>query len=450
MDEGEIAAGSTPAGTARSGISALFARGPLRLARLLATRWLGTGAQFFLNIVLGRVMGAEGLGIFYLFQAWYRWLSQIGGLGLPLHCLRSLSVFEGRGDRGASQRFLKIALGLVLGLAVVIGLAVLPFAPQMAGSTLGSQNLAYVLQAAVVAGALWVSLRIVGSAFKARSRPELALVLEFSSLPVGLLLFVGASLLFGSVVSPPALIGASVLVLAVSVAVSLFLLRDATVETQSETPLRVGELFPPRTMGSFWGIGLVNSAISNAPLLLMPQFAAASEIALFGVSTRLVALAAAIQDALVSDFSPRFARHHEGGDATALRSAFRRSQLYSIVTYAPILLLFLTLPRLILGLFGPEFTAGVEFLTIVAIGQGVSSASGLVGSFLSMTHRQAVLLRINTVALVVMIVLILVLGSSLGAVGVAWAYAATVAIRNLLGLVVVRATIRELRPAPAG
>ena len=177
----------------------------------------------------------------------------------------------------------------------------------------------------------------------------------------------------------------------------------------------------------------------------MPQFAGAAEIALFGVSARLVALAAAIQDALISDFSPRFARHHEQGDGDALRSAFRRSRWLSIVTYAPILAVFLVFPHLILGIFGPEFREGVQFLYVVALGQAVSSASGLVGSFLSMTHRQSALLRINAASLVVMLVLIVTLGSRYGALGVAWAYAIAVAGRNLLGLVAVRGAIAELR-----
>ena len=84
-------------------------------------------------------------------------------------------------------------------------------------------------------------------------------------------------------------------------------------------------------------------------------------------------------------------------------------------------------------------------LDVVALGQAVSSASGLVGSFLSMTHRQSALLRINAASLVVMLVLIVTLGSRYGALGVAWAYAIAVAGRNLLGLVAVRGAIAELR-----
>lgn len=446
MSGGVEASDPAASGAGPTGLARLLGQSPLRLARLLLSRWLGTGAQFGLNIALGRVLGAEGLGVFYLFQAWYRWLAQVGALGLPVHTLRVLSVLEGSGDRAASKRYLRQALGLIALASLVIGLVIVPFASQLAGLTLGSELLAYVLLAAVAAGALWITLRIVAAAFKARMRPELGLVFEYSALPIGLLLFLGGSVVFGVSLTPQPLLWATVAVLAAAVSVAIVLLLGGRRPAASGPERAPGALFSPRTLAPLWGVGLVNSAISNAPLLLMPQFAGAAEIALFGVSTRLVALAAAIQDALISDFSPRFARHHERGDRAALSAAFRRSRWLSIVTYAPILAVFLTVPQLILGVFGPEFREGAQFLYVVALGQAISSASGLVGSFLSMTNRQTTLLRINAGSLVVMLVLIFALGRSYGALGIAWAYAITLATRNLVGLVAVYAEIGKLDP----
>jgi O-antigen/teichoic acid export membrane protein len=447
MSEGVGAGTPATAAVGRRSLARLLGESPLRLARLLISRWLGTGAQFVLNVALGRVLGAEGLGVFYLFQAWYRWLAQVGALGLPVNTLRVVSVLEGAGDRAGSNRYLARCLGLVLLAALGIGAVILPLAPQLAEQSLGGAELAYVLRAAVVAGALWITLRIAASAFKARSRPELGLMFEYTALPVGLLAFIGVCVVRGLPLSADSLLWANVAVLALGVAIAIGLLllgRAAAGPATTARPL--GDLFRPRTLAPLWGVGLVNSAINNAPLLLMPQFAGAAEIALFGVSARLVALAAAIQDALISDFSPRFARHYDQGDGAALRSAFRRSRWLSILTYAPILAIFLLLPQLILGIFGPEFREGARFLYVVALGQAISSASGLVGSFLSMTHRQTALLRINGVSLVVMLVAIVVLGSRFGAIGVAWAYAIALGARNLSGLLAVRATIADLDP----
>lgn len=88
MSGGVEASDPAASGAGPTGLARLLGQSPLRLARLLLSRWLGTGAQFGLNIALGRVLGAEGLGVFYLFQAWYRWLAQVGALGLPVHTLR--------------------------------------------------------------------------------------------------------------------------------------------------------------------------------------------------------------------------------------------------------------------------------------------------------------------------------------------------------------------------
>jgi O-antigen/teichoic acid export membrane protein len=428
----------------RRGLARLLGESPLRLARLLLSRWLGTGAQFVLNVALGRVLGAEGLGIFYLFQAWYRWLAQLGSLGLPVNTLRAVSVLEGEGDRAGAKRYLRRALGLVLATALAIAAVILPFAPQLAERTLGSAELAYVLRAAVAAGALWITLRIVASTFKARSRPELGLMFEYSAIPVGLLALIAFCVLRDLPLTPAVLLIANVAVLVLTVGAAVALLLSGRSPGPLAPSRRLRELFRARTLAPLWGVGLVNAAINNAPLLLMPQFASAAEIALFGVSARLVALAAAIQDALISDFSPRFARHYDRGEGVALRNAYRRSRWLSILTYAPILAVFLLVPQLILGIFGPEFREGAQFLYVVALGQAISSASGLVGSLLTMTHRQTALLRINGCSLVLMLVAIVALGSQFGAIGVAWAYALALAVRNLTGLLAVRAAIADL------
>lgn len=441
MSEGVGTSTAVPAG--RRGLARALGGNPLRMLRLLVSRWLGTGAQFLLNVALGRVLGAEGLGVFYLFQAWYRWLAQVGALGLPVNTLRVVSVLEGAGDHAGSRRYLRCAFGLSLLAAVVIAALILPFAPELAERTLGSAELAHVLRAAVVAGALWIALRMFAAAFKAYSRAELGLMFEYSALPVGLLAFLGVCALRDLPVSSDTLIAANLVVLALALgAAALLLLVGRT--PRDEAPARpLRDLFRPRTLAPLWGVGLVNAFISNAPLLLMPQFASAAEIALFGVSARLVALSGAIQDALISDFSPRFARHHDAGDGAALRAAFRQSRWLSILTYAPFLAFFLVVPQLVLGIFGDEFREGVRFLYVVALGQAVSSASGLVGGFLGMTNRQDALLRINLGSLVFMLVAIVGLGSWLGAIGVAWAYALTLAVRNLSGLWAVRAVIAE-------
>ena len=95
MSGGVGARDPVPGTASPGGLARLLGQSPLKLARLLVSRWMGTGAQFVLNIALGRSLGAEGLGVFYLFQAWYRWLAQVGALGLPVHTLRVLSVLEG-------------------------------------------------------------------------------------------------------------------------------------------------------------------------------------------------------------------------------------------------------------------------------------------------------------------------------------------------------------------
>ena len=122
----------------------------------------------------------------------------------------------------------------------------------------------------------------------------------------------------------------------------------------------------------------------------------------------------------------------------------KRSQLATAGAYLPFLLVFFIFPEQVLGLFGPEFRDARSLLFVVVIAQGINCATGMGQWFLTMTKAEGLMVRISSLTLILMLGLIVLLGSSYGALGVAWAFAIGHATKSVTALLVSFALIARL------
>ena len=105
----------------------------------------------------------------------------------------------------------------------------------------------------------------------------------------------------------------------------------------------------------------------------------------------------------------------------------------------------------LMGLFGSEFRSGADVLVILAVGQFINSATGLVGLMLIMSHNESKLLQAAAIAAVVNAGLNLWLIPRYGLTGAAWASLIAVATLNITRWLFVRGALRDrvvAGPAP--
>ena len=145
--------------------------------------------------------------------------------------------------------------------------------------------------------------------------------------------------------------------------------------------------------------------------------------------------------ALASCFGPRFAALHTRGDRGSLRREFARSQLYSLAAFLPLFAVLVVFARPLLSLFGPEFRSGVAILVVLACGRLIYSLCGVPDYFLAMTRRQSSELRVALLAIALFIALVALLGPAQGAIGVAAAFAAGLASRGVISMLLVRRSL---------
>jgi O-antigen/teichoic acid export membrane protein len=409
----------------------------------LSVRSAGLSLQLLMNVVLGRVLGVAGMGIYSLYTSWMMVLSSIGNLGVPDYTLRTVSVLEGKQQRPTARRFTLTALKLLLGTGIIIAILVALAAPLLATSLLSEVGMAYLLIFAAVAAILFSLTKVLAEALKGIRRVNLALMGETTLLPLGVLICVGVFVWIGWDMTADQFLAIHLsLLLFTTLLMLTMLLRFSRTEPNqlATTPAPVIH----RSLAPFWAGGILNMWAMNMPIILLPQFASTDEIGIFGVCYRLILLGTTVLVTLASIFGPRFARDFAAGDTRSLTHDLRQSQILSLLIYSPMLVGFTFFADPVLGLFGEEFKAGQELLWLMVAGQFVNTATGLAGFMLNMIHQEKTEFLIQLWSTLLMLFLILLLGYLQGVTGVAIAYAIGVAIKNITSWLFARHHLKRL------
>jgi O-antigen/teichoic acid export membrane protein len=414
----------------------------------LFNRGVGVVAQFLLNLLISRLFGTQGMGLYQIYSTWMVMLADIASMGLPVETMRRVSAWRARGRGQAIRAFVARALRNGTILAALVALPLLVFASEFAALLLNDAALDWLLLLAALAAVLFLGMRILAEAIKALGRTQIGILGESALLPLLLMLFIGASWLAGVSGDPQDLLLAHLGSL-VLVFLALFLIwRRAGAALQDGE----GEETQPgnRPPLHLWGSTLINAWYVNLPIFVLPYFADTGEIGVFGVAFRLVALATTILVSLASLFGPRFSGAYARADTVALARELRLSRYYSTLAYLPFFFAFTLFADPLLGLFGAEFRAGRDLLWVLALAQLVNAATGLVGYFLNMIHRD----REEFLALVATTLLMLLLmpigGYVYGVWGVTLAYAAGMIGKNLLSSFLAARYLRQMKLAQEG
>jgi O-antigen/teichoic acid export membrane protein len=409
-------------------INALFSRG------------VGLLLQLSLTVILGRLLGAAGMGVYSLYTSWMMLFASIADLGMPNYVLRSVSVLDGKNRRQTAIDFTFRVIKVLLVSGLLITALVWAFSGLFDFSD-DVFNTQWLMLIAVISAVAFMLIRILSEALKGIRQVNLALAAETALLPTGALLVLGVLYLYNwDITAQNYLVLHLVMLLATTFFMIWMLLRfrppepdqagQAGSHDDNELPLLLN-----RSLLPFWGAGLLNMWFMNMPIILLPQFATTEEIGVFAVAYRLIAFASIILVTLASLFAPKFARDFANNDADALKRGLRHSQILSLMIFLPMLIVFTFFAEPVLSLFGDEFTAGKELLWILVVGQTLNAATGLVGFMMNMIHQEKQEFYIQLTTTIMLMLLIFVMGSQYGVTGVAIAYAMAIVIKNLTSLI---------------
>jgi O-antigen/teichoic acid export membrane protein len=407
----------------------------LGVAAAFAAKVTGAGLGFLFSIMLARLLGPAGTGVYFLALTILSIGATIARLGLDNAVLRFAAVTHDQGDRTTLAALYRQGMGLVVVAGVTVALFIWMVAPHLPLGGDRSVELQAVLPVMLPALIPTALILLQGEFFKATGSPGMATFVQAVVLPMFLVM--GTSILFwqgDATMHNIAFVYVAAATASVLLAGAAWSRRKPGLWQEQghfDTRLLLRTSLPLLWVAS---MGLI---MGWTDILVLGVWTDAATVGVYGVATRIAALTAFILVAVNSVTAPRFAALYAQGNHKALERLAQQSAGWMLLTASPIILFLLLFPEWILQLFGADFVEGASLLRILALGQLVNVAMGSVGYLLMMTGYER-LMR-NTIMLSALLNFLgnLVLVPIYGGMGAAVSTALSLAFMNLLSYLLV-------------
>ncbi len=382
------------------------------------------------GVLLARMLGASGYGVYAFALAWIELLRIPTALGLPVLFVRKIALYSSKEQWGLFSGLLLWGARMVAAssLLVLSGGFLLSWLLLGEGTEFGNYTtfwLALVLVPFLCFTALRAAvMRALGQVLRAQI-PELIII---PTTTIAALVVLSLWNLEGGLEPGPALmvrLGAVVLAFAVG---SFWFARALPSQLSLREPAYdarrwIQIAFP------YLGIGIMQAFNAQIGLLLVGFFNSPDEVGIYRVMVLISSLIVFGQTAVGVVTMPMMARAHAEGDYRELRSiAIVSARLATAAAATVLLFLAFGGQFLIQTIFGEAFGAGSTTLLILAAGQVFSCATGFAGIILNMTgHEKASSVGIAA-GMITNVTLGLLLVPSFGGNGAAFAMTANLVV----------------------
>lgn len=415
------------AGALRTGGEALVRARRAGIA-VFVIRVAAAGLAYGTQVLMARLMGEAGYGIFATAWVWILILGHASLFGLSQSMCRFLPQYRARGEADLARGFLAGGAAAALasaGAAAAAGAALL----WLAGGSLGEDRL-LPLALALATVPVFAVQDYLQAIARSQNWPVLAILPPYIVRQGLVSAAMAAAVAFGAPAEPAVAVGCTLIATAASVIVQgLALLRRL-----DPALLSGNRRYRPREWAAatlpmgFADLTLI--LFNSIDVLVLGLFLPADAVGVYFAATRILQLVLFAQYAATAATAPRFAEASARGDDAALRALVRGTvRLTAGASLALGAGLLLVAPWL-LDLFGVGFGAGFGALAILVCGAAVQSSFGPAEDLLNMLGAERVAARVSFAALALAVTLTFALIPSCGITGAAVAMALATAARG--------------------
>jgi len=403
-----------------------------RTSTAMILRFSRTLISFVFNVILARMLGADGVGVYFLAYTVTRIASIIGRVGLDQAVLRYVAANTAQDDPAKVIGVYRYGILITAALSMLATVIVFLAAPLF--STLFDEpSLTEPLRIMALSITPWALVFIQARALQGIERIGDSSFVEMVGIPltnVPMLIVLAGGWGVAGAAGSFALSTTFIMIL------GGLLWRKGTADLRGvagEFDLR--ELMTTSTP-LFW-VDFTILVMGMTDTLLLGILATSTDVGIYDTAKRVSMLAASMLSAISMVVAPKFASMYANNEIAQLGRLARNSAKFVTVISLPYVLLFLIVPDWILGVFGSEFSEGAPALMVLALSGFVNAFTGSVGFILVMTGNEK-LMRNNAIATSIFkIILQMSLIPFLGFLGAAIATAIADATRNLISVYLV-------------
>ena len=348
----------------------------------------GAAARYLNSILLARVLGSAGYGLFALANTVVTMLAMPANMGLPVSSVHFVAASAARRDWTALRWIVAASLRVVVVSSLAWTAIAVLAAPWGSRALFDKEGLALPLAGLALALPLLGINAVAGGCLQGLREIRAKVIVERIAHPV-----IFSALLLVMFVVPSAAARTQPWVLAAFLAAAaavaalsgrwLASRMAAVPPAEGPAPRRWRELFAFATPVML--LNLLNHFVLWADVLVMGVYRSPAEIGIYHVASRLGTAVNMPTEALNTSLAPSYAGMHGRGDAGGLKQAFHASTRWIFSLSALIALVVVLAGRPLLRLFGSDFEAGHLALALIAAGQLASASMGTNGMLLTMT-----------------------------------------------------------------
>lgn len=401
----------------------------LGVFRAFSVKVGGVGLNFLFSLMLARMLGAKGSGVYFLGVTIVNITATLARLGFDNAALKYAAVAFDDRDRSSMASLYRQSAGWLLASSLLLVLLLWFWGPYLPLGGSSEESFRAILPTMLIAVFPMTFLLVQGEFFKAIGQPGTATFVQTGAVPSVLVL--GALWLFwtGEATTESFALLFAVACITGLVVASLYWLRcyPGTWLTPGHFDTRT--IF--RTGLPLLMVASMNMIMGWTDIVVLGIWSDAKTVGIYSIATRTATLTSLILLAVNSVTAPRFATLHASGRLAELDRLARRSAAAMTLAALPVVLTLVFFPDWILHFFGYDFTEGANFLRLLSLGQFVNVAVGSVGYLLMMTGHERVMRNIVAVSAVLNLVGNLLLVPHFGGIGAACSTAGALALLNL-------------------
>lgn len=404
----------------------------------LMIRLFGTVVGFAVSVLISRLLGTEGTGIYFLALTVATIAATIGRVGFDNTIVRFIASHAAIRD-WVGVRFVYLSsVRVIAPVSMLVSIGLFLGAEWFAVTIFDKPFMAQPFRL-VSAAVLPLALAIL----HAESLRGLKLIpssqwIKTVSISLGTLLLLypltqawGAN---GAVIA----YAGSVLITSL---IAWLLWHKAWRSTEKLNSIPHDHLSLRSLFQSSWplfGVALTGLVMQQAATIFLGIWGTTNDVGIFNVANRIASLLLFPLMAMISILAPKFAAMYRQGDMDGLKRLARSSSWLLTLISLPVAVLVAAGAEWILAIFGSDFKDGAMVLTILLVGVVVNAATGPVANLLMMSGHEYVVRNTAVFASLLILVMCLLLIPRYGMIGAATATSLGIAVQNLTMTYMVR------------
>jgi O-antigen/teichoic acid export membrane protein len=347
---------------------------------------IGNALVYILGIVIGRFLGVDAVGFYFLGLVMMQLASAVSRMGLAEGILRFVSISMGQKDPEKARETIVASVTIAGGASTIIGILLFALSHILAIHVFKKPGLEGYLRWFAAALPVFTVFALLVNSIQALKRMDLVVLVRDIFQPVAMMALALGIFFFHR--GPASFLSAHLFSLLLALGVSLYFLGKCDLKFKGP-----GFGFRDWRVLLAFSLPIGFSDLANyffrwSDTFLISYFRTSGEVGVYNAALRTTLLLNVLAASVNALYAPMIADQHHHGRQLEVQVILKTIIRWSLTLAMPIVFSIAFLSREILAIWGPEFQTGARAMGILAAAQLVFLPSCILALTLLMSGKQ--------------------------------------------------------------